>query len=508
MAAKKRLDESSEREIGMAAIQNCAPLAGTEKSFSELLVRGLLRCAFNNSLERDEVVLLCVFSTIRLAARFDSSHLFEFSSKISLDKELSSLSALVLQRAHAILDSVHETSIVSWLSFARNQPDRLLDWRHLLQDALLSVVPENDQIHYLQGMVANETTNLSHSDPRALYLALQLAQKVPPTPSTFIFGRYFETQFRLQLLRMEQDSKRHIGMMAGMDGFDDRMFNSGRGGDSLLKIHQYAFSMREQLCRSARNSSCEADCVHHAWTAECFFMLGSMTSANKHLFSVDSDNDSIMDELPYLRMALFHFRHALKGFVSLHGRKHWSSINCAYGMGRVLSFLGERDKCLRLLSSFIFFTTRSDELDAGLDTFSPSSFQTAQSHHSINFLPEKWFSQSYAHFFKGGPAPCSRNTGIAYSVAMCLWLSAVLVAEDRDEASRQKALSFLHAASVSLQKDVIDYRHSQDKDYIRSCTNLIFVIEEEAKGMLQPLRKVITSRTSRRKKHHNRRNRR
>jgi len=78
----------------------------------------------------------------------------------------------------------------------------------------------------------------------------------------------------------------------------------------------------------------------------------------------------------------------------------------------------------------------------------------------------------------------SRDT----SAALCLWLMAILSLDQApNEEGRERAFSFLHAASVSLQTALNKVSDADDEETRGMCLEFLSMIEDEAMQISEPM---------------------
>ena len=204
----------------------------------------------------------------------------------------------------------------------------------------------------------------------------------------------------------------------------------------------------------------------------------------------------------YWRAAYRHYEAAFKGFL-LHKHKLSDDevVSAACGMARYLRALNRGEKASQILSSVVAALGREEAVVSSEPALERNYAQDDVIVRT-SFLPTIRPTSTRLCLTQYNNQKENREQ----SMALCLWLMAILAVEDSpDERGRMRALSMLHAASEALQS-IVSYSRDKTKPptdqfntaskikaltYSQSCHALLLLIEEEAKELLTAVENAV-----------------
>jgi hypothetical protein len=293
------------------------------------------------------------------------------------------------------------------------------------------------------------------------------------------------------LSEMENDYLSHLSSCRSGGKLGDTVFRIEHGRDAVFMLHAFVSLFRSHLCRditSLVGSDNEIILVNHCFVADSLSVLANCTTAARLLLG--SVAGSTCDTgAQYWQLAFAHYQRAFNGLAGTKGLDDPSVSRAAYGLARCLRELGETDKALQLLSLVVSFTERTAAMPSTKEpTASPADpTEETKIDEELNedvtglprFLPRALSSKTISDKTRA-----SKHT----SSALCLWLMAILsLDQSPNEVGRERAFSYLHAASVSLQSALNRISDVDDESTKAVCIQFLAMIEEEAIKISEPI---------------------
>lgn len=284
-------------------------------------------------------------------------------------------------------------------------------------------------------------------------------------------------------------------------------FENGIDGISMLKgfvekfENQLDRSFLELVGKDGNGKAKDILCINHCFLADALSALANCVRAGEALFGLPTDGKT--GSQYYWHAAYVHYETALKGFVrNKKGLTDDTTVSVAYGIGRCLRELGQRQKAVQVLSSVVSALGQRETECNRVEALDHAEARAPSDGHqtpvSLSFLPNNGVDARSILLSKNieGSGRCEQF------MALCLWLMAVFTVEDDpNERGRMRALSLLHAASEALQTVMTSSMPNQAAStsagthmfsdtplsYRQTCRELYLRIEEEAKELLAPL---------------------
>ena len=258
-----------------------------------------------------------------------------------------------------------------------------------------------------------------------------------------------------------------------------------RGQESISELQCFISLLEVELGRDMKtlvDANHEIILVNHSFVADSLSVLANCIAAG--VSTLGSSNETSSNRVDqYWRLAFSHYQRAFDGFARTKGLADPSVSRAAYGIARCLREFGETDKALELLTIVVSFSRNNPDNDTNVvsNERNETDGNAKGASKTPNFLPRSLFLRSPVISNK---ALVSRDT----SAALCLWLMAILSLDDSpNEEGRERAFSFLHAASVSLQVALNKITDADDEESKGMCLEFLAIIEEEAMHISEPM---------------------
>ena len=252
-----------------------------------------------------------------------------------------------------------------------------------------------------------------------------------------------------------------------------------KGRESIIELQSFVSLLQVEIVRDMKtlvDEDNEVILVNHCFIADSLSVLANCIAAAVSTLGSSKDT-SVRRADQYWRLAYGHYQRAFDGLVKARGLADPSVSRAAYGIARCLREFGETGKALELLTIVVSFSkSNPDEDDSKRPLHENADTNDEAKDEGIApvFLARSLFLRSPVISNK---ALVSKGT----SAALCLWLMAILSLDDSpNEEGRERAFSYLHAASVSLQIALNNISDLDDEETKGKCMEFLAVIEEEA----------------------------
>jgi hypothetical protein len=260
------------------------------------------------------------------------------------------------------------------------------------------------------------------------------------------------------------------------EGFTFRIENDR---DSLFHLHSFVSLFQEQLKRdliTLVDPDSDVVLTNQCLFADSLAVLANNYAASKTAFGL-SQPGNVDYGLQYWQQAYVHYSKCFLVFAERKGFDSPNTAKAAYGLARCLREFEETETALELLALVVSASGPPKEPTRG-HCIQDEIYQDER--FTPRFLPSRRPPQTIA-MHCAAPYKC-------ISTALCLWLMAVLSLDSSpNEKGRERAFSYLHAASVSLQT-ALKVEDSGDEWGIReTCIQYLAMIEEEAILISDPL---------------------
>lgn len=220
--------------------------------------------------------------------------------------------------------------------------------------------------------------------------------------------------------------------------------------------------------------------TNHCFLADSLSVLANCIATATSMLGSSTDASTRRAE-HFWRLAFAHYQRAFDGFAKTKGLADPSATRAAYGIARCLREFGESEKALELLSIVVSFSKSAPEDETKEVAATEKEKDESKEPAARVFLPEALRRRSSTVSSK---TLVSKDT----SAALCLWLMAILSLDQApNEEGRERAFSFLHAASVSLQTALNKVTDADDEETKGMCVEFLSMIEDEAQQISEPL---------------------
>lgn len=291
------------------------------------------------------------------------------------------------------------------------------------------------------------------------------------------------------LAEMEKDymSLFSKGKPSGKAG--DTVFRIEHGRDATFMLHAFVSLFQSHLGRDIATlvgSDNEIVLTNHYFVADSLAVYANCIGAAKSVLgSVSGSTDGYRSQ--YWQYAFAHYQRAFNGFSNTKGLDDPSVSRAAYGLARCLREFGETEKAFQLLSMIISYSERTMAESGAKKSVADFECETKIAEEtngattaSLTFLP---------HLLNTKNAFRDRTRASQHtSSALCLWLMAILALDQSpNEEGRERAFSYLHAASVSLQSAMNMIADVDDEATKAMCIRFLAMIEDEAGQISEPI---------------------
>lgn len=458
-------------------------------------------CSAASGNPRDVATFYCLYA------------LFSFIVKRERDEELSGLgfgvrtasdvieySQQCLLRCLKISNQAISTGMTGWLEYGCSSSlDRLTErpfvvLRHLAYD--LGRRNQWDECECVcLALVVRCEQYLPLYHPTTLTSLLDLAIAASMVGKTTFAGRIVSRaaeRLSAYLSEMESEYLSHLSRCrSSVVKPGDTIFRIEHGRDASFMLHAFVSLFRSHLVRDitvlvGRNN--EIILTNHCFVADSLAVLANCLAAAKS--SLGSTSGSVGgDEAHYWQLAFAHYRLAFNGFSKTKGLDDPSVSKSAYGLARCLREFGETEKALQLLLLVVSYTDRttvdSDAKEPTASSAGPAGETEIgdDSKDDLTVLP-RFLPFSLSSKTVSDKTRAAKHT----SSALCLWLMAILsLDQSPNEEGRERAFSYLHAASVSLQSALNIVSVVEDEATKTMCIRFLAMIEDEAMQISEPI---------------------
>jgi len=473
-----------------------------------------------------------------------------------VNHEISTLSRRLLLRSLSISNQATSIGMIGWLEYGSSKLiDRALNLPlEILQQLSCNMAAQKDWAKasdVLSSLLLRCENNLPRCHPTTICSMLDLAGALSESKnidssrfvtsqaldsltcflsdaeSLFFDRRYFELYFN-------DPNHRRIA-------FFDESLDAVGIMESFSKRFQQDLSRQflEHLGRSHPIAL-----LNHSLVADCFMVLANCLSAsekkietNKQANVIDNHSRSKAGfrSRYFWSLAYSHYDIALRGWIRRESLIHPNAASITFSIARCLRELGKLSKAIKILETLAScleqnlddqFLNSKKKTQAAMNTstaqsaeISPSAKKSfinrgknVRSSSSPSSLKDVRPSHASSHRFHPSTTSTStlsfldpiRGQEIALTVscereqtaAVCFWMMAVLTAEQRpDELGRNRALSLLHTASLTLQRVLSRKKGANGANNVDDqtrliCLNLYERIEAEALDLFEPLERI------------------
>jgi hypothetical protein len=185
----------------------------------------------------------------------------------------------------------------------------------------------------------------------------------------------------------------------------------------------------------------------------------------------------------YWALAYSHYELVLKGWTKIESISHPNAAAAAYSVARCLRELGLIDQALTILEKLAScMQLKQDSREAAGRLKEGTTKKTNISTFPAGIIPLLPRRGNVQDFTSSPRFICQHEQ----SSVLCLWMIAILTIEQSpDERGRNRALSLLHTASLTLQRTL---RNPDLDDQTRMvCLDLYDKVESEALDLFEPI---------------------
>jgi len=262
------------------------------------------------------------------------------------------------------------------------------------------------------------------------------------------------------------------------------VFGVEKGRESIFELQAFVSLLQVELSRDMKSlveGNNEILLTNHCFLADSLSVLANCIAAATS-FLGSSTEASMRRADHFWRLAFAHYQRAFDGFAKTKGLADPSASRAAYGIARCLREFGESEKALELLTIVVSFSKSAPDDEAKeLAAVTEQEKEESKDPSARVFLPQALHLRSSTVSSK---TLVSKDT----SAALCLWLMAILSLDQApNEEGRERAFSFLHAASVSLQTALNKVTDADDEETKGMCVEFLSMIEDEAQQISEPL---------------------
>jgi len=275
--------------------------------------------------------------------------------------------------------------------------------------------------------------------------------------------------------------------------------------------------------------------LNHALVADCFLVLANCLSASEekndtsmpvNCESNQRRSNGEFSSFYFWSLAHSHYDVALRGWISVESIIHPNAASTIFSIARCLRELGKLKEAVKLLETLAScleqkldyeilstktkphtqkkttvqqverpLSTKNTSLPILKDDEKVSSISTPIDSR-LSFIPQHRHVFTSPSLNSGPENDQMENCAREQTAALCLWMMAVLTAEQSpDESGRSRALSLLHTASLTLQRALSRMKSTNDSSKIDDQTRLICLdlyeqIEGEALDLFEPLKRI------------------
>lgn len=287
------------------------------------------------------------------------------------------------------------------------------------------------------------------------------------------------------LTEMEHNYLSHLSLCSSGGKHGDTVFRIEHGRDAIFMLHAFVSLFQSHLSRdifTLVGSENEIILTNHCFLADALSVLANCSAAARCLLSSASDS-SHNDGAQYWQLAFTHYQRAFDGFARTKGLDDPSVARAAFGLARCLREFGESEKALQLLSLVVSYTEKTAAATSSVDPIEETKIDKEEPKKGL-VTPPRFLPRSLNSKTSSDKIRASKHT----SSARCLWLMAILSLDQApNEEGRERAFSYLHAASVSLQS-ILNRLSDVDHGPTRStCIQFLAMIEDEALQISEPV---------------------
>ncbi len=243
--------------------------------------------------------------------------------------------------------------------------------------------------------------------------------------------------------------------------------------------------------------------LNHSLVGDSFLVLANCLSAGEH--KTDKPNGAATyhrrsnegaSSNYFWWLAQSQYDLALRGWINLESLIHPNAASNIFSIARCLRELGKLQKAIKLLETLA--SCLEQKMDEELSMKKNARYPKTTSGHRA----EQHSSSKRSFGRSSRPSFISRRQNATdtlstqscereQTAAMCFWMMAVLTAEQNpDELGRNRALSLLHTASLTLQRVLNGSKESLDDQTYETCLDLYQRIEGEAVALFEPLERI------------------
>ena len=470
--------------------------------------------------------------------------------------EISMLSRRLLLRSLSISNQANSIGMIGWLEYgSSNLIDRGLNLPLEIMQQLSCNMAAGKDWHkasdVLSSLLLRCEQSLPRCHPTTICSMLDLAGAL--SESENIDSARFVTSQALDLLTSflsEAESlffDRRYSELYFNDSKHPRIAFFDDCLDSVGILNSFSKKFQEELSRQFLEhlgQNHPITLLNHSLVADSFMVLANCLSASEIKMGTNKQADATnnysrskagLSSRTFWSLAFSHYDIALRGWILIESLIHPNAASITFSIARCLRELGKLNKAIKILETLascleqnydkqLFMAKRkttavtntSTLLSAEISRSSKISFisqgKNVRTSSSRSSLKEVRPSHASSHRFHPPTTSASTSSFLdptlgqqinltmscerEQTAALCFWMMAVLTAEQRpDELGRNRALSLLHTASLTLQRvlsrnTAIDYADNVDDQTRAICLNLYERIEAEALDLFEPLERI------------------
>jgi len=410
-----------------------------------------------------------------------------------------------LLRCLAISNQGTAVGMIGWVEYGAENFSRIFDGPMLiLRDLAYTFACLGERkktIDSLQSLTTKCDQHLPVYHPMTLCAMLDLAGAARLASCLTLQQttmKDFAIRLAFYLSEQEQCFFSKLSAVSGCEKSQEKtviQVDDNTAGITMLKAFTEAFenqlseTLLKRVCGCSKNVANEILLAGHCYLADSLMVLANCILTAESLFGGTSLKKRTSRF--YWKKAYKHYEVAFKGLTQQKKKLSNSAVlSASYGMARCLREIGQREQALQILSSAVTALGRQANM-----TFENEDVAD-RSGISLSMLPRSHAAARRSFLSK------TSSYNREYSLALFLWLMAVISVESVPcrERGRMRALSLLHAASETL-RGFIAAQHTtepgeDDLLHIKTCSDLLRRIEEEAKVLLEPIKNAFAEASS------------
>jgi hypothetical protein len=496
---------------------------------------------------RDLPSFFCLYLVVSRLREDVASSVVDESTSINIgpfgassNTDWSAFSRKLLLRCLAISNQATSIGMVGWLEYgSSNSLDRTLNLPfEVLQQLACSMASNHDWIRaadVLSSLVMRCEQSLPICHPTTLSAMIDLAGALTEAGNS-AFANTIVNRVLVMLAAFLADLESFFFAAslseASFEQDPNTVILMDAGLDVIAMVKAFATAFNAELSRyflDLLGPEHSMWLLNHSLVADTFSVLANCLSASENRAEnytesmyvgggaagrTNNGNRDSGSSLYYWSLAYTNFEVAFKGWTKIEPLSHPNSACAAYSLARCLRELGRGDDALKILELVASCLERkldeeevtkkaqSEESDSNYKTkvTTPQQFPVTS---SICFLPPTHRRNSPHRFSPSLFGSSSSSTATATTMpktqhdilireqtaVLCLWMMAVMTVEQSpDERGRNRALSLLHTASLTIQRSLV--HTDSDAETRTALLDLYQRVEEEAIELFEPLQGI------------------